>query len=281
MLWRGKRDFRLFIVKKSFRLLVPYLIFGLFWAILYVLFSQIISGKADGSTTIWKPLASVLLCNGWPKGEGWRVVNALWFLPCMFLTSITYWFIDRVLPKFWWQVVVLLVLNGFEHRAVDLLPWAAERVPRMLIFMLIGRWTGNIFNVQSRYLCFILSFLIYAVSSYRPIVQYLCNWGGLGAWRFVVQSFLPIIASGFLARSIANSRFLEALGKYSLVILSLHKLPILLLQALPPVMTVIYGNVAWPVSLVCVSTISVGLSLFGALLLHKYCPIVIGEWRRT
>ena len=279
LLWRGGINFRMFVSKKAFRLLVPYIVFGLFWAMLYVLLSHVIGGAESGSTIAWSPFASVLLCNGWPQGEGWRVINALWFLPCMFLTSICYWLIDKTMPKFWQQVVVLLVLNGLEHHSVVLLPWAAERIPRMLIFVIIGRWVGKIFDVSSRRLCLALSVALYTISSFRPIVSFLCDWFGLGAWRFVVQSFLAIAASGFLSRAISQSRFLEYLGKSSLVILCLHKLPILLIQAIPPVMALLYGSFAWPASLVLVSVMTAVLSLQGAYILRRLCPAVIGEKR--
>ena len=160
-----------------------------------------------------------------------------------------------------------------------LLPWAAERIPRMLIFVVIGRWVGKIFDVRSRRMCLALSVALYMVSSYRPIVSFLCDWFGLGAWRFIVQSFLAIAASGFLSRAISQSRFLEYLGKSSLVILCLHKLPILLIQAIPPVMALLYGSIAWPISLALVSVMTTVLSLSGAYILRRLCPAVIGEQR--
>ncbi|MGN0854427.1 MAG: acyltransferase family protein [Kiritimatiellia bacterium] len=141
ILWRTGESFGDFAMRKAKRLLVPYFVFGFAWALLFVFLSRYFPYFNSGELTFWQPFLSVLLADGWPEGIGFRVINALWFLPCLFLVEIFYYWIARFIPNTRRQLALLPVcfaLDGLISKP-DIF-WGLNLVPRFLIFFYY--WQG-------------------------------------------------------------------------------------------------------------------------------------------
>ena len=192
VVWRRKDSFREFLARKVRRLLVPYFVFGGLWALCFaVLVRRFACAYVEiGDFAWWQPFASVLLCNGYPGGMGARVVNALWFLPCMFGVSLVYFGVDRHLPGRRGQLLLLPPLYALHGvLAGTSLPWGLDRLPLFLMFVILARWT-----IPRAPLAWIgkhglwgvpVALALYAFAECRPFIQAGFGRMGIGAWAGV------------------------------------------------------------------------------------------------
>ncbi len=248
VVWRRKDSFREFLARKVRRLLVPYFVFGGLWALCFaVLVRRFACAYVEiGDFAWWQPFASVLLCNGYPGGMGARVVNALWFLPCMFGVSLVYFGVDRHLPGRRGQLLLLPPLYALHGvLAGTSLPWGLDRLPLFLMFVILARWT-----IPRAPLAWIgkhglwgvpVALALYAFAECRPFIQAGFGRMGIGAWAGVFGAWVMIGASVLLAQSV-RWKALEATGRDSLGILVLHKFPILAIQAVPLLRETFFGG---------------------------------------
>ena len=108
-----------FLKKKVQRLLIPYAIFCIISAIIYMVFQQRVLSEVGsgvgghyatmGGEPWWQPFLSLLHGGGWPAGQGFRANTALWFLPCLFSVEVIYCAIDRMLPCRSKQLIVAVL----------------------------------------------------------------------------------------------------------------------------------------------------------------------------
>lgn len=277
ILWRSGLLFADFAIRKAKRLLVPYFVFGLAWALLFVFLYRYFPCFNSSEMVFWKPFISVLLANGWPDGIGFRVINALWFLPCLFLVEICYYWIDRFIPKTDYQIVLLPVCFALDRliSKPDIF-WSLNLVPRFLLFFILGRVflkmdsCRNIKNIPK----FVMLVFLMAASCYVPIVTKLSSFAGVSQWSDVIRSFCGVLASMLVAQLI-SLKFLAVVGKYTIGILVTHKAFILILQLVKiriehPV-TALLIACAWSL-VVCI------ISLIAARILQRYCKWTLGEY---
>lgn len=119
--------FKNFVVRKVKSLLVPYAIYSVITWMIWAAFVSITHQQIDG---IWAPLLETVISRG---SEGYLVHNVpLWFVTCLFVVELTYYWISK-LPD-WLNVVVdvLLAITGYclvtyvEFFDFTTLPWSIE-----------------------------------------------------------------------------------------------------------------------------------------------------------
>lgn len=285
VVWNRKSSFREFLIGKVRRLLIPYFVFGGFWAACFAaLASRFHCAYVEEFSMVWwQPFASVLLCNGYPNGIGARVVNALWFLPSLFGVSLAYFAIDRVLPLRSAQLLLLLPLFAMREMlgGVDG-PWGVDRIPYFLMFVIIARWaiprTPFSWVYAHRLGGVGLAIFFYAIAGASLLIRWCFGAMGVGAWSWVFVTMAMIAASAIFAQAV-QIRFLERVGRDSLGVLVLHKFPILAFQAIP-------GMVAWVMGLVvgvrgafalALVALAVSVSCAVTEILRRCAPFLLGE----
>lgn len=105
----GKQEnFIRFFKKKFIRLMVPYYIWGIAGAIIYILCGARVSGAMSAVTTTtafsdktltgdwYIPLMSILHAGGWPDGKGFCFNGVLWFLPVLFAADLIWFWIRKL-----------------------------------------------------------------------------------------------------------------------------------------------------------------------------------------
>jgi fucose 4-O-acetylase-like acetyltransferase len=124
-----KYNFRQFLRKKFNTLIIPYLFFALisflFW--FFIVRSLSLGGKAMAIDPM-KPLFGIFYGIG--SGD-WRVpMNiALWFLPCLFVVEIAFYF-----AKNWYFLLVFAVLGFVVTLLPFRLPWSSDVALSAIVF---------------------------------------------------------------------------------------------------------------------------------------------------
>ena len=238
-----------FVRRRAQRLLVPYAVFGVASAAVYVLAGGDAAALAAqardsyyagmGGGTWTRHLLSLLHAGGWPDGEGFRCNSVLWFLPALFTVSCLYWLFDRLLPSRRGQLavaVLLLPLSWLLCRAsLPCLPWGLSLVPWYLPFVVFGRWLRPekvSFRWRGAGIALTVAWLVYAVcAGAEPNTR-------RGVWHFgwflafTGMTFGGLVLSVWTVRRIGGrlAGVFASLGIASLGVMLLHKFLVLGLQ---------------------------------------------------
>ena len=119
--------FRSFVVRKIRSLLLPYAVYSVATWLIWVVYVSVTHQQVD---SIWAPLLETVIARG---SEGYLIHNApLWFVTCLFVVELTYYWIAK-LPD-WLNIMVdfLLAIVGYSlvtyATSFDFptLPWSIE-----------------------------------------------------------------------------------------------------------------------------------------------------------
>ena len=157
-----RKNFLDFSRGRFYRLMVPYFVWGMFSAALFVLMGSMTVQHMESAEFSrkaltgqwWTPFVSILHGGGWPGGKGFRFNGVLWFLPVLFSAELIYYPIARRISKTWHFVaiasVVTVVLSPLYWPFLKLfLPYGLCRVPEYLVFILMGDWIGRTLKLQT------------------------------------------------------------------------------------------------------------------------------------
>lgn len=141
--------FGAFLGKRAKRLLIPYVIYSVLTWVVWAAFRFIRHDEVD---SYWMPLLQTVIA----QGSGAYIVHnsALWFVPCLFLTEILYFFISRLGDMWTLAVCFVCAAFSFELGAVYgdsywfLLPWNADAALIALPFYCVGNMIGSLLGHQ-------------------------------------------------------------------------------------------------------------------------------------
>lgn len=132
-------DFTTFLKKKARSLLVPYLFFSILTWMFWAGFSYLTHAEVE---SYWMPLLQTFIAQG---SGGFLIHNVpLWFVTCLFMVEVVYFFIAK-LPD-WANILTCVLLAVLGYCAIEystffdftLLPWNLEVVSLALIFYAVG-----------------------------------------------------------------------------------------------------------------------------------------------
>lgn len=238
LLWRSGDMFGSFLKRKARRLLVPYFVFGIAWALLFAAIGDrfsmmVVTDAQTDSIAFWHPFVAVLRADGWPNGMGFRVINALWFLPCLFLVEVCYYWLDRALPCKYWQLLLLPVcfaLNQLLSKP-DVF-WSFNLVPRFLIFFIIGRTFVGLKGVRiNKIVALVIASGLFTLVCQPYVVKSLCTLIGFWGWFDILRGLCGIIACAMLAYALPI-KMLAVFGCSTIGVLVTHKAFIMVFQLL-------------------------------------------------
>lgn len=142
---RGKyTSFSVFVAKRTKRLLAPYAIYSVLTWMVWAAFRYM---RHDDVDSYLMPLLQTF----YAQGSGAYMVHnsALWFIPCLFLTEILYFFISRLRNLWTLAVCFICAFLSFGVGAVYgdaywfLLPWNADAALIALPFYCVGNMIGS------------------------------------------------------------------------------------------------------------------------------------------
>lgn len=300
LVWHMQKSFKEFLIKKFMRLMVPYFVFGILSSLIYIValgeFRTTITNVASDEyyngellNSIWDVIYALLHAGGAPNGFMFRMNSVLWFLPCMFVVELTYYWIARFVPTIGSRFcigVILWCIACFTARFSDwLLPYGVMRLPSCLGFMIFGSCLSTALkrNMNVRKMAwatFTLALLFsgfYAVFPNPWVARIDYRWFIL----FKIAAMIGIGLSMFVSRFL-DCRLLRELGLASMTIMLIHKFPLMFLQLKIKSLASMFakGIVSFTVALVCVCSGTIVLCWVAHRFISAHASCLIGQ-RRT
>ena len=279
-----------FLLAKFRRLVVPYFIFGLLSVLAYLLLANVFKVVADSSNDFfysrrivsksWTMLLSLLHAGGWPNGQGFRMNSPLWFLPCMFSCLVAYRLVNQWCSnaRSGMRLCLCAVLFALAHflsiNHVVHLPYGVDRVPFFLAYMVAGSEFARAKNLRSFMTDHRIPVLFFGLPVYTVICCLIPDPWSVRfelAWYVALQLLaLYGIGLSYVLAQFTGLRLLSVCGSFSLVVLVLHKFPMMLSQ-------VALGGQSYVVQFGVSVAGTLVLCVICGCLLRRYCPYVIGE----
>ena len=226
--------------KRQKSLLLPYGVF----AFLYFVIAAVFNIAKNGDFQAAEAAKAVLL---FPTDNAHMPISpALWFLPCMFLTSLIYAVLGKLSLGKKSVVILAAAVAGAVYSGLSdyMLPFCIEPTAAALLFMLVGEWIHRRCvdeKLLSKWyyivglLCIhaLLAFINGSVdmrtARFHFVPLYYLN-GVLGTLAFwgIAKTILRIFNLGRVRGFLLNE--LQIIGHYSIVCLCSHQLFILILK---------------------------------------------------
>lgn len=263
-------------------LLVPYVFFFLL-AYAYWLLTRNIGEKALrwGQLPWWDPFTGLLT----GIGSQLYVHPALWFLPALFVATLAYQLLRRVLPP---EMIALLSLPpalawilGFPDTGLRL-PFALDILPVALLFYAIGAVAGKSAALPrtvrmgcTAAVLVAVPWLLLAWSNGRVDINQLRF--GASAWKFLAASVLGTSMVLLASPLAAQSAVLRWIGRNTLLILCTHILVFFVLSGVASLMGLFPAGTkpgaAWAIS---ISIVSIALCVPMRWAFLRYAPWALG-----
>lgn len=274
------------------RLMIPYYSFGLASIAVYGVFGSVAASNLDVgmSESFWGNVVKLLY------GSSWLPFNApLWFLPCLFVTKLWYQLMFKYLKEnlvLLIPVVVFGVIAAFIYTGLRLpdLPFSFILMLKLFPFFFLGRlvakWLTSYGDVEKQRVIVLVAGLILltltaVLGTIAPPVNYTSH---SFPNPFVFYSVALIGGGGIYLVSIIlhNIRWLAYLGRKTMMVLTMHKFPVVFFQIVGPFETLLQepdSLKAFAFGGIPVTAIAVVMSLAVGCIIERYLPILLGKKR--
>lgn len=275
---------------KSKTLLIPYFVFGIISILVFLILGKYAVsslGKGTYNSSFFVYFKELLYGSAYDGALKFNL--PLWFLPCLFITSISYLLFYKVFKNKTQIIVPILFLiisiliNNFI--SIPVLPFSINTAFTMIIFYSLGySFKSNIKNIKfnkKTLICISIIFFIIGlvIGLYNGRIRYSVNVYN-NMLLFFIGSISSIISYISISYLINKNKLLEYIGKNTLTILVVHKFPILFFQVVVPYTSKLLANNNIPISFI-VALVSISLCLVFDLFVKKFCPIVIGQTKKS
>lgn len=292
LVWRHKeQSFGAFAINKFKRLMIPYYVWGVASIVVFHLASDLMGGMREVSgyyradmfdKTIWQSLLSLLHAGGWPNGEGFRYNSVLWFLPCMFVVQLAFYWLDKLTQN---KTILCLISLGLflldgalRVYGFPTLPMEVSICPRYVGFMALGVICIGLLEKKA---CYLWGFVVLAAyvgmicvfPSNLMILHKNMMWNMFGVLTAAVGS----VGVAFIVNHRPKLfRFMMVLGINSFAIMLIHKFIVVGIISLGAKVSLKYLQIWVGLSIAVSIVISIMISTF----FRKFCPMLIGETAR-
>lgn len=274
------------------RLLIPYYSFGLVSIAIYGVLGSVAGSNLDVavSESFWRNVAILLY------GSSWLPFNApLWFLPCLFATKLWYQLLFKYLNE---NIVLLIpvvafgVIAAFIYTDLGLpdLPFSFILMLKLFPFFFLGRliakWLTAYGDVEKQSIIVLVAGLILltltaVLGTIAPPVNYTSH---SFPNPFVFYSVALIGVGGMYLVSIIlhNIRWLAYLGRKTMMVLTMHKFPVVFFQIVGPFEKLLQkpdSLKAFAFGGIPVTVITVVMCLAVGCIIERYLPVLLGKKR--
>lgn len=272
-------------MKRFRRMMIPYFIFSfssfLYWCFLELKFrpihdSNILPGTL--STLDWRIQQFLNIFIAFSQKDAFLYNVVLWFLPCLFVSTIVYISIQKILTRYAVLGVIGLAMIPFIFPHI-MLPWCAELALIALPFIYLGRLLY--INIQHVAVAVavggILGLSLYYI--FKPHVDMRTH--EIGEWWLFYSVALTLISTLIIFSKYLVGRdynILQWLGRNSLAIMCMHE-PIkrIMLVVLSKCSGLEVSTIRESIIMSIVITVSVVAILIPIIMaINKYIPYVVG-----
>lgn len=258
-------------VKKKFKsLYLPYVFWALVFIIPYLLFSSGIKNSVldKGEFSFFQLLLGVL----YGIGSSIPQNSPLWFLPTLFLVSIVYNLIDKIIVLNVDKKNIVLLFAFFIVSLcvllldIPMLPLGLNIVPIMSMFFILGvAYSKKEWLIKSDFFIIVCIFLGMFLSLFNNEIRVMSNYYD-NFLIFMISSLFSIVGYVSLFNKKAKKFFLSNIGKDTLYILIFHKLFVLVFQTKLGFLTKLLREGTFMEQLI--------ISIFGSLVSICMCLII-------
>lgn len=284
---------------------IPYLFWGIVSILIYALMGRLTVNALNMDQSHFEIGSNVISLIYGNSDTGYFEWNRpLWFLPCLFLVELLWFFILTASQRFcktrkqlwivYASVMVLSAANMFfisysKHKFI--LPFEMETAISMMFFFGVGLLCRN-----EKFLGLIHKYLL----SGKKALQYFYFAGGTGLaivlsvangltdtrsdaysnvflyiWNALCASFAVI----FISRIINGNNILEYIGQRTMAILVMHKFPIMFIRVFFPFLDkkISEGNI---ICEIMIGMFTIGSCLAVEKIIRMIAPEVFGKGRR-
>jgi fucose 4-O-acetylase-like acetyltransferase len=276
------------LVKKVRGLVVPYFAFALISFLFWLIVVRSLSLRGQSlSLNPWMPFVGIFYGVGI---DPWRnpMDIALWFLPCLFITDLLFWFLNScVSQKFRLLAVISCSMAGY---CMSLwlplrLPWSADVSLMAIVFYYIGNLTRSydeqLLPPQPIYrvlIVCILSSIVFVLSSANGKIDMNYNYYG-NPILFLISACSGIYLFYYLIRQLPTARWLSYIGQNTIIIVGLagistfiiRGLNYLIFRSLPS-----EARLGVPMSILF-TFLEIGLLVPAIYIINRYFPFIIGR----
>lgn len=146
-------------------------------------------------------------------------------------------------------------------------------INKTAVFLINNTWLSLIILITGGVLCFMNRNIVGTSLQVRQDI-----YGNY--FFYYLSAAFGIYGFSAISKMISSNRVIEYFGRNSLVILALHKFPVLLFQQMIPFTRELLKDSNTALGIVCgvtVSAISILIALAGGVVIRKICPFMIGE----
>ncbi len=217
---KNKYSWKSFLKNRFNTLVIPYV----FFYILTYLYWLLCEKEFRSFDIEWyKPLLGMLYAgnfNGLMDHNG-----ILWFLPCLFIVEVLFWFVSDIRKKSL-QILIVLFLFGIGGSIRPILPWCINIAMVALLFFYAGYLLKDAITNISKYnfFKFSVSCILYIIACYyfsNKISMVNNLYGNIVV--FIPIAFIGIYMSCTFAKSICKISGGGYLGRNTLIIFALHQ----------------------------------------------------------
>lgn len=294
--YRDSKDFRGWFSGKVRSIVVPYVSFSVLSIMIFAL-TELVMPKI-GTLLNCDIVNNVkVMLYGNSKPDIMRYNLPLWFLPCFFCVTMLTYGVEKVVQKLgagirYFTMAICAVMGGIISQSETLaLPWHLETAISMLVWSEAGIVLRACSSGKHLLKCkkawmIIVAFLLIAAG----IVAAFFNNRVVGVrndrYGILPLYYMAVICGtlGFmvLSKQINKNKLLEYIGQNSMVILVLHKFPILVFQELLPTTARLLDSPNTLTGILCgmaVLVVSTGGSLIAGEIIRRVCPWLLGMKR--
>ena len=278
-----------FLYKKFRQLFIPWLVFSTF----NLLLSQIISFNSHGNFAnelMW----NLLQIRG--KGDG------VWFVACLFVTFIPFYFFIEWYENKWGGTVLLIVitfaLSLISHiytrvMPVDILPWKSVSLPwhleyifQAMFYIVLGyvfkRKLEVYFNEKSSLFTANIICVIYIVLVYVPYFFFTQTSKESSAYSYLCE-IVGIVFIVSISKVFKSNQFIRYIGQNTLICFALHGkvyslLETIMRRLIPSIYETILNNIVLSsVIAIVLATIITAILIVPVWVINRWFPYIIGR----
>lgn len=226
---RKYNGFREFLKSKVRSLIIPLLSFSIFIFVFDFIVKYLILGIYDLKRVLFEIPGFVIQIRGTFLG------GSIWFLPCLFITEIMFYFIIKVTKnkniKILLSIIICAIVGYIYFRYINkLLPWSIDAALTAVFFLGLGYLSKNCEMIIDKIIDIkmaIILVVINVVSAYlnyqilgEHVDLYACKQGNVLLYYISAISGIYMCIS--IKRLLQTSDILTRIGKNSLIYYCMH-----------------------------------------------------------
>lgn len=276
-LFSEKTNFKEYFINKTKTLLLPFGILGL----INILLRFVISFNKQ------KPILVQFKEFVFQIGE----TSGLWFIACLYITSIIFYFINKLLKnnkkKIYFTVITVCgIISFLYNKYIQIeLPWHIQKVGIAVFFMAIGLIYKNFIEERIRkyenkinlfFLILVYSFLLYLNYKIFNNAYISINSYDTEMLMYFILSLVSIWILVIVSKEISSNKWIEFVGKNTLVYFAFSGKIQSVLEVILKKYIIYNASNIYYISVILTIIISILLGI-PSIIINRYFPFILGK----